>query len=38
MAANAPVSEEAFAVVKAALDDLLAGSLAMYKRDKDRKI
>lgn len=36
-AANAPVSEEAFAVVKAALDDLLAGSLAMYKRDKDRK-
>ena len=36
-AANAPVSEEAFAVVKAALDDLLAGSIAMYKRDKDRK-
>lgn len=36
-AANAPVSEEAFAVVKAALDDLLVGSPAMYKRDKDRK-
>ena len=24
-------------MVKAALDDLLAGSIAMYKRDKDRK-
>lgn len=36
-AANAPVSEEAFAAVKAALDDLLAGSPAMYKRDKRRK-
>lgn len=35
-AANAPVSEEAFAAVKAALDDLLAGSPAMYKRDKNR--
>ncbi len=33
---NAPVSEEAFAVVKAALDDLLKGSPAMYKRDKNR--
>ena len=35
-AANAPVSEEAFAAVKAALEDLLAGSPAMYKRDKSR--
>lgn len=33
--ANAPVSEEAFAAVKAAMDDLLAGSPAMYKRDKN---
>lgn len=35
-AANAPVSEEAFAAVKAAMDDLLAGSPSMYKRDKNR--
>lgn len=35
-AANAPVSEEAYAAVKAALDDLLAGSPAMYRRDKKR--
>lgn len=35
-AANAPVSEAAFAAVKAAMDDLLAGSPAMYKRDKSR--
>ena len=35
-AANAPVSEEAFAAVKAALEDLLAGSPAMYKREKSR--
>ncbi len=35
-AANAPVSEEAFAAVKAAMDDLLAGSPAMYKRYKNR--
>ena len=34
--ANAPVSEEAFAVIKAALDDLLRGAPAMYKRDKSR--
>lgn len=34
--ANAPVSEEAFAVVKDALNDLLAGSPAMYRREKDR--
>ena len=33
--ANAPVSEEAFAAVKAAMDDLLAGAPAMYKRDKN---
>ena len=33
--AIAPVSEEAFAAVKAAMDDLLAGSPAMYKRDKN---
>lgn len=35
-AANAPVSEKAFAAVKAAMDDLLAGAPAMYKRDKGR--
>lgn len=35
-AENAPVSEETFAAIKAALDDLLAGSPAMYKRDKHR--
>ncbi|MBS7316333.1 MAG: type I-C CRISPR-associated protein Cas8c/Csd1 [Clostridiaceae bacterium] len=35
-AANAPVSEEAYAAVKAALDDLLAGSPAMYRRDTKR--
>lgn len=34
--ANAPVSEEAFAVVKDALNDLLEGSPAMYRRDKNR--
>lgn len=34
--ANAPVSEEAFAVVKDALNDLLDGSPAMYRRDKNR--
>lgn len=34
--ANAPVSEEAFAVVKDALNDLLEGSPAMYRRDKHR--
>lgn len=34
--ANAPVSEEAFAVVKDALDDLLAGAPAMYRRDRSR--
>ncbi|MEE0211511.1 MAG: type I-C CRISPR-associated protein Cas8c/Csd1 [Negativibacillus sp.] len=34
--ANAPVSEEAFGVVKDALNDLLAGSPAMYRRDKKR--
>lgn len=33
-AANAPVSETAFAAVKAALDDLLAGAPAMYRRNK----
>ena len=33
---NAPVSEEAFAVVKDALNDLLAGAPAMYRRDKNR--
>lgn len=33
-AANAPVSETAFAAVKAALDDLLAGAPAMYQRKK----
>lgn len=33
---NAPVSEDAFLAVKAALEDLLAGSPAMYKRDKNR--
>ena len=32
-AANAPVSEEAFAAVKAALDDLLNGAPAMYQRE-----
>ena len=32
--ANAPVSEEAFNVVKDALSDLLAGAPAMYRRDK----
>lgn len=35
-AENAPVSEEAFAVVKEAMNDLLAGAPAMYKRDKNR--
>lgn len=35
-ASNAPVSEEAFAAVKAAMDDLLAGSPAMYKHDRNR--
>ena len=35
-AANAPVSEEAFAAVKAAMDDLLAGAPAMYRHDKNR--
>lgn len=35
--ANAPVSEEAFAVVKGAMDDLLAGAPAMYDRDKNRE-
>ena len=34
--ANAPVSEEAFCVVKDALNDLLAGSPAMYRREKNR--
>lgn len=34
--ANAPVSEEAFSVVKDALNDLLAGAPAMYHREKDR--
>ncbi len=34
--ANAPVSEEAFVVVKDALDDLLAGAPAMYRRDRSR--
>lgn len=34
--ANAPVSEEAFSVVKDALNDLLAGSPAMYRREKER--
>lgn len=34
--ANAPVSEEAFSVVKDALNDLLDGSPAMYRRDKNR--
>lgn len=34
--ANAPVSEEAFAVVKEAMNDLLAGAPAMYDRDKNR--
>ncbi|HBK03810.1 MAG TPA: hypothetical protein DDY87_05435 [Clostridiales bacterium] len=34
--ANAPVSEEAFAVVKEAMNDLLAGSPAMYNREKTR--
>lgn len=34
--ANAPVAEEAFSVVKDALNDLLAGSPAMYRRDKKR--
>lgn len=33
---NAPVSEEAFAVVKDALNDLLAGAPAMYRRDRNR--
>ena len=33
---NAPVSEEAFAVVKDALNDLLAGAPAMYRRDQNR--
>jgi len=35
-AANAPVSEEAFAVVQAAMTDLLAGAPAMYTRDAKR--
>ena len=34
--ANAPVSEEAFAVVKEAMNDLLDGAPAMYDRDKNR--
>lgn len=34
--ANAPMSEEAFAVVKDALTDLLKGSPAMYRRDARR--
>ena len=34
--ANAPVSEEAFAVVKEAMNDLLAGAPAMYERDAGR--
>ena len=34
--ANAPVSEEAFAVVKEAMNDLLAGAPAMYDREKTR--
>ena len=34
--ANAPVSEEAFSVVKDALNDLIAGSPAMYRREKNR--
>lgn len=34
--ANAPVSEEAFSVVKDALNDLLDGSPAMYRREKKR--
>lgn len=34
--ANAPVSEEAFAVVKEAVNDLLAGAPAMYNREKNR--
>ena len=35
--ANAPVSEDAFAVVKEAMNDLLAGAPAMYDRDKKRE-
>ena len=34
--ANAPVSEEAFAVVNNALNDLLNGAPAMYNREKGR--
>ena len=34
--ANAPVSEEAFVVVKNALNDLLNGAPAMYNREKRR--
>lgn len=34
--ANAPVSEGAFSVVKDALNNLLEGSPAMYRRDKNR--
>lgn len=34
--ANAPVSEEAFAVVEAAMNDLLAGAPAMYDRNARR--
>lgn len=34
--ANAPVSEEAFSMVKDALNDLIAGSPAMYRREKNR--
>ena len=34
--ANSPVSEEAFTVVKDALNDLIAGSPAMYRREKNR--
>lgn len=35
--ANAPVSDEAFSVVKDALNDLLKGSPAMYDRDPERE-
>lgn len=35
--ANAPVSEEAFAVVKEAMNDLLAGAPAMYNREAKRE-
>ncbi len=33
---NAPVSEEAFSVIKDAMNDLLRGSPAMYNRDRNR--